>query len=245
MSRHLCRLEPWKRITLPQFLTFINSQHPNQFIMEIVQNNQISFLNVLVRKKEGSNVKPDGLRPSGLTKTNTHGPLSPRHPSRKLLVTTVGSASVADAPHLANPDLHPSFTKGVFLGEIREGRGAALVLQGEAGIGKTALLEWAAGQADGMRVLRATGIESELELAFSGLAELCLPRGEYDASHEIFTPPDRGRGRGSRRRPAGRAGRARAVTGKDHLPVSGTAGASSVWPDPAGPRQGLLQGGGL
>jgi hypothetical protein len=61
------------------------------------------------------------------------------------------------------------------LGEIRAGRGAALVLQGEAGIGKTALLEWAAGQADGMRVLRATGIESELELSFSGLAELCLP----------------------------------------------------------------------
>lgn len=61
------------------------------------------------------------------------------------------------------------------LGEIRAGRGAALMLQGEAGIGKTALLEWAAGQAEEMRVLRATGIESELELAFSGLAELCLP----------------------------------------------------------------------
>ena len=61
------------------------------------------------------------------------------------------------------------------LGEIRAGRGAALMVQGEPGIGKTALLEWAAGQADGMRVLRATGIESELELAFSGLAELCLP----------------------------------------------------------------------
>ena len=61
------------------------------------------------------------------------------------------------------------------LGEIPAGTGAALMLQGEAGIGKTALLEWAAGQAGDMRVLRATGIESELELAFSGLAELCLP----------------------------------------------------------------------
>src|SRR5918995_2001193 len=61
------------------------------------------------------------------------------------------------------------------LEEIRAGRGAALALQGEPGIGKTALLEWAAGQADDMRVLRATGIESELELAFSGLAELCFP----------------------------------------------------------------------
>src|SRR5215208_3632008 len=46
--------------------------------------------------------------------------LSPRHSSRKLLVSTVVTASVAGAPHLANPDLNPSFTKGVFLGEIRE-----------------------------------------------------------------------------------------------------------------------------
>ena len=61
------------------------------------------------------------------------------------------------------------------LGEIRAGRGAALALQGEPGIGKTALLDWAAGQAGDMRMLRATGIESELELAFSGLAELCMP----------------------------------------------------------------------
>src|SRR5215211_1728887 len=45
--------------------------------------------------------------------------LSPRHSTRKPLVTTVATA-VAGAPHLANPDLNPSFTKGVFLGEIRE-----------------------------------------------------------------------------------------------------------------------------
>jgi acyl-CoA dehydrogenase family member 9 len=46
--------------------------------------------------------------------------LSPRHSSRKPLVSTVATASVAGAPHLAHPDLNPSFTKGVFLGEIRE-----------------------------------------------------------------------------------------------------------------------------
>src|SRR5215204_2315325 len=45
--------------------------------------------------------------------------LSPRHSTRKPLVTTVATA-VAGAPRLANPDLNPSFTKGVFLGEIRE-----------------------------------------------------------------------------------------------------------------------------
>src|SRR5215203_7220201 len=46
--------------------------------------------------------------------------LSPRHSSGKLLLSTVVTASVPGAPHLANPDLNPSFTKGVFLGEIRE-----------------------------------------------------------------------------------------------------------------------------
>src|SRR5829696_5414942 len=46
--------------------------------------------------------------------------LSPPHPSRNPLVPSATTASLAGAPHLANPDLNPSFTKGVFLGEIRE-----------------------------------------------------------------------------------------------------------------------------
>jgi DNA-binding CsgD family transcriptional regulator len=50
-----------------------------------------------------------------------------------------------------------------------------LVLRGEAGIGKTALLEFAAELADGFRVLRARGVESESEMAFSGLQELFGP----------------------------------------------------------------------
>src|SRR4026209_858371 len=45
--------------------------------------------------------------------------LSPRDPSRQLPVPTAVT-SVANARHLANPDLNPSFTKGVFLGEVRE-----------------------------------------------------------------------------------------------------------------------------
>src|SRR5947207_2337762 len=89
------------------------------------------------------------------------------------------------------------------LGEIRAGHGAALMMQGEAGIGKTALLEWAAGQTDGMRVLRATGIESELELSFSGLAELCLPLlGRLDE----IPAPQRGALRGAFALAAGRPG---------------------------------------
>jgi len=61
------------------------------------------------------------------------------------------------------------------LAEARQGHSGVLALVGEAGIGKTALLEYAAGRADGMRLLRARGVESEAEVAFAGLAELLRP----------------------------------------------------------------------
>ncbi len=57
----------------------------------------------------------------------------------------------------------------------REGRSGVLVLTGEAGIGKTALLEYAAGSASDMRVVHATGVEAEMELAFAILHQLFLP----------------------------------------------------------------------
>ena len=57
----------------------------------------------------------------------------------------------------------------------RAGRSRALVLLGDPGIGKTALLDHAAESAHGMRVLRARGVESEAELAFGGLQELLTP----------------------------------------------------------------------
>ena len=56
-----------------------------------------------------------------------------------------------------------------------DGRSAALVLRGEPGIGKTALLEFAVDAAKNFRVLRARGVESESEIAFSGLQELFAP----------------------------------------------------------------------
>ena len=58
------------------------------------------------------------------------------------------------------------------LAEARHGRGGALVLEGEPGIGKTSLLADAVSAASGMRVLRACGIEVESELAFAGLADV-------------------------------------------------------------------------
>src|SRR5215470_18006414 len=61
------------------------------------------------------------------------------------------------------------------LGAMRAGRGRALVVRGEAGVGKSALLEYVAGAAADMRVARAVGVESEMELAFAGLHLLCGP----------------------------------------------------------------------
>jgi DNA-binding CsgD family transcriptional regulator len=57
----------------------------------------------------------------------------------------------------------------------RAGQSAVLVLRGEPGIGKTALLDSAAELAEGYRVLRAVGVESEMELPFAALHQLCAP----------------------------------------------------------------------
>ena len=61
------------------------------------------------------------------------------------------------------------------LADLRSGRGSALVVRGEAGVGKSALLEYVVGAAAGMRVARAVGVESEMELAFAGVHQLCVP----------------------------------------------------------------------
>jgi DNA-binding CsgD family transcriptional regulator len=61
------------------------------------------------------------------------------------------------------------------LDTVRTGASRALVLRGEPGVGKTALLEYAIDRATGCHVSRAAGIESEMELAFAGLHQLCAP----------------------------------------------------------------------
>jgi AAA ATPase domain len=61
------------------------------------------------------------------------------------------------------------------LERARAGRSAVLVVRGEPGIGKTALLDYAASRASGFRVVRAGGVESEMELPYAGLHQLCLP----------------------------------------------------------------------
>jgi DNA-binding CsgD family transcriptional regulator len=61
------------------------------------------------------------------------------------------------------------------LATARSGNSQVLVLRGEAGVGKTALLQYLLAQADGFRVTRVSGVESDMELAFAGLHQLCLP----------------------------------------------------------------------
>src|ERR1700754_3526534 len=88
---------------------------------------------------------------------------------------------------------------------VRAGQSRVLVLRGEAGVGKTAQLGHLVTAADGCRIARASGVESEMELAFSGLHALCapmlgrlqrLPAPQRDALNTAFglsagPPPDR------------------------------------------------------
>jgi DNA-binding CsgD family transcriptional regulator len=81
------------------------------------------------------------------------------------------------------------------LADALEGRGRVVVLQGQAGAGKSALLNFVVERAQGWRVATAVGIESEMELAYSGLHQLCasmldhldqLPTPQRDALGTVF-----------------------------------------------------------
>jgi hypothetical protein len=88
---------------------------------------------------------------------------------------------------------------------VRAGESRALVVRGEPGVGKTALLEYIVEHASGCRVLRAAGVQSEMELAFAGLHQLLgpmldrlerLPVPQCDALRTVFgvgpgSAPDR------------------------------------------------------
>jgi len=89
--------------------------------------------------------------------------------------------------------------------DARAGRSQVLLLHGDPGVGKTALLDYLAERASGCRVVRVAGVESELELAFAGLHQLCasllghldqLPAPQAAALTTAFglaagEPPDR------------------------------------------------------
>src|SRR5216684_3953647 len=69
-----------------------------------------------------------------------------------------------------------------FVAGVRAGEGRALVVRGEPGVGKTVLLDYLAGRASGCLVARAAGVQSEMELAFAGLHQLCAPMLDHTES---------------------------------------------------------------
>src|SRR5579859_3218891 len=117
--------------------------------------------------------------------------------------------SMLDDPHLRASGLLDRGSERDVLDRlvtgVRAGQSRVLVLRGEAGIGKTALLEHLSAVTEGCRIARIGGIESEMELAFAGLHALCapmlgrlgnLPVPQRDALNTAFgvsagPPPDR------------------------------------------------------
>lgn len=68
------------------------------------------------------------------------------------------------------------------LGDVGSGRGRVLVLRGEAGVGKSALLDHLRSRAADFRVEQASGVESEMELPFAALQQLCAPMLDLSAT---------------------------------------------------------------
>src|ERR1700733_15187753 len=64
---------------------------------------------------------------------------------------------------------------GRLLNAARGGDGGVLVVHGEPGVGKTALLDWTVAEGRQLRILRTAGVEGEMELPFAALHQLCSP----------------------------------------------------------------------
>ncbi|MDX6429655.1 MAG: hypothetical protein QOE54_2021, partial [Streptosporangiaceae bacterium] len=127
------------------------------------------------------------VRPAGV---RSHPPVA-SHRSRQWPVTaadrracTIGTSQMTTNPSLPERPERAAELRGRggecrvldrLIEAVRAGEGRALVVRGEPGMGKTALLEYLAGQASGCRVARALGVQSEMELAFAGLQQLLAP----------------------------------------------------------------------
>jgi AAA ATPase domain len=103
------------------------------------------------------------------------------------------------------------------LDSARARRSSVLVMHGEPGVGKTALLEYAIESAAGLRIARVAGVEPEMELAFAALQQLYAPMLDR---LEGLPDPQRtalgvafGLSKGRRRTVSGRAGRAQLAVG--------------------------------
>jgi DNA-binding CsgD family transcriptional regulator/tetratricopeptide (TPR) repeat protein len=115
------------------------------------------------------------------------------------------SSALGNPPPVLRGRLNECDALDRLLTSVREGQSRVLVVRGEAGIGKSALLEYLVQRASGCRVARADGTEYEMELAYAGLHQLCasmvdlrerLPGPQRDALETAFglsagPPPDR------------------------------------------------------
>jgi DNA-binding CsgD family transcriptional regulator/tetratricopeptide (TPR) repeat protein len=123
--------------------------------------------------------------------------------SKRLDFEQLVTGIYADVSRLGSPDAGPQLRGRRHECEVldqlmtgaRAGHSGVLVMRGEAGIGKSALLEFLAERAADGRIARAAGVESEMELAFAGLHQLCapmldhldhLPRPQRDALSTAF-----------------------------------------------------------
>lgn len=115
-------------------------------------------------------------------------------------------SSVGGRPaHALRGRLNECETLDRLLTNVREGQSQVLVVRGEAGVGKSALLDYLVQNASGCRVARVAGVEYEMEIAYAGLHQLCapmlglregLPGPQRDALETAFglrsgPPPDR------------------------------------------------------
>ncbi|HTT29730.1 MAG TPA: AAA family ATPase [Solirubrobacteraceae bacterium] len=107
----------------------------------------------------------------------------PRHISEIAGQPAGGHAPGATAGSTSQPFLLGRAAECAAIDRLLEaaarGESGSLVLRGEAGMGKTALLGYAIDRAFGMTVLRATGVEAESDLAFAGLHALLRPIGDH------------------------------------------------------------------
>jgi AAA ATPase domain len=127
----------------------------------------------------------------------------------------VMSAQPELKPMLLNRQKERAALDGL-LRDLRSGRSGALVVRGEAGVGKSALLEWAVGAAADMRVVRAAGVESEMELAG---AQASLQAGAFDAAAELLVIAAAG--------PLGELQQARAALLRGQIAFASTAGSDA------------------
>src|SRR3954454_6550042 len=93
---------------------------------------------------------------------------------RSRVVRMAGAGSEAEVPTLRGRRDELAMLDGL-LGDARAGRSGVLVLRGEAGIGKTQVLEHVIASASEVTLLRTLGVESEMELPFAALHQLCAP----------------------------------------------------------------------